>query len=32
MKIRPKTANIDREIIKYIKSNEVKTPGIIYCF
>ena len=28
--IRPKTANIDREIIKYIKSNEGKS-GIIYC-
>ena len=28
--IPPKTANIDREIIKYIKSNEGKS-GIIYC-
>ena len=28
--IRPKTNNIDREIIKYIKSNEGKS-GIIYC-
>ena len=28
--IRPKTANIDREIIKYNKSNEGKS-GIIYC-
>ena len=28
--IRPKTVNIDRDIIKYIKSNEGKS-GIIYC-
>lgn len=28
--IRPKTANIDKEIIRYIKSNEGKS-GIIYC-
>lgn len=28
--IRPKTENIDREIIKYIKNNEDKS-GIIYC-
>ena len=28
--IRPKTNNIDRDIIKYIKSNEGKS-GIIYC-
>ncbi|MEG1543543.1 MAG: DNA helicase RecQ [Tannerellaceae bacterium] len=28
--IRPKGANVDREIIKYIKSNEGKS-GIIYC-
>ena len=28
--IRPKTDNIDRDIIKYIKSNEGKS-GIIYC-
>lgn len=28
--IRPKTSNIDKEIIKYIKSNEGKS-GIIYC-
>lgn len=28
--VRPKTANIDRDIIKYIKANEGKS-GIIYC-
>ncbi|MBP3535497.1 MAG: RecQ family ATP-dependent DNA helicase, partial [Muribaculaceae bacterium] len=28
--IRPKTENVDREIIKYIKNNEDKS-GIIYC-
>lgn len=28
--VRPKGANIDREIIKYIKSNEGKS-GIVYC-
>ena len=28
--MRPKTANIDKEIIKYIKSQEGKS-GIIYC-
>lgn len=28
--VRPKTANIDRDIIKYIKANEEKS-GIIYC-
>jgi len=28
--VRPKTANIDREIIRYIKSNHGKS-GIIYC-
>ena len=28
--IRPKTADTDREIIKYIKTNEGKS-GIIYC-
>lgn len=28
--IRPKTENVDREIIKYIKNNEGKS-GIIYC-
>lgn len=28
--VRPKTANIDRDIIKYIKTNEGKS-GIIYC-
>jgi len=28
--VRPKTANIDREIIKYIKANSGKS-GIIYC-
>ncbi|MFU7518148.1 DNA helicase RecQ, partial [Clostridium sp. HCS.1] len=28
--IRPKTANIDRDIIKYIKNNPGKS-GIIYC-
>ncbi len=28
--VRPKTANIDRDIIKFIKSNEGKS-GIIYC-
>ena len=28
--VRPKTANVDRDIIKFIKSNEGKS-GIIYC-
>ena len=28
--IRPKTANIDRDIIKFVKSNEGKS-GIVYC-